>query len=107
MDGLELSGAVAGPRGYALCELGGLGRISFERGHDVHPVQGREMVEVHEVILHGMLGDHDVAHQLRIDRHFDFEGVLDRANGTDRVDGGADPAEPLRKGPGVLGIAPL
>ena len=62
---------------------------------------------MNEVILDGVLGDHDVAHQLRIDRHFDLEGVLDRANGTDGMDGGATPAEALRKGPGVLGITPL
>ena len=40
LDGLELSATVAGPGGEALRELGGFGRIGFERGHDVHPVQG-------------------------------------------------------------------
>ena len=80
LDGLEFGGAVAGPGGEALGELSGLGRIGFERGHDVHPVQRREVVEMNEVILHGVLRDHEVAHQLRIDRHFDLERVLDGAN---------------------------
>ena len=62
---------------------------------------------MNQVILNGVLGDHDVAHQLRVDRHFDFERVFDRANRTDGVDGGANPAEALRKGPSILGIAPL
>ena len=102
LDGLELRGAVAGPIGEALRELRGLGRIGFERGNDVHPVQRREMVEMDQVILHGVLRDHEVAHQLRVDWHFDFERVLDGADGADGVDGGADAAEPLRVGPGVL-----
>jgi hypothetical protein len=62
---------------------------------------------MNEVIPDGVLRDHEVAHQLRIDQHFDFEGVFDRTNGADGVDGGADRAEALRKSPSILGIAPL
>ena len=104
LDGLELSGAVAGPIGEALGELSGLGRVGLERGNDVHPVQRREMVEMDQVILDGVLGDHEVAHELRVDRHLDLERVLDGADRADGMNGGADAAEPLRVGPGVLRI---
>ena len=62
LDGRELGGAVAGPIGEALRELSGLSRVGLERGNDVHPIQRREMVEMNQVILHGVLRDHKRVH---------------------------------------------
>ena len=60
---------------------------------------------MNQVILHGVLCDHEIAHELCVDRHLDVEGVLDGADRADGMDGRADAAESLRVRPGILWLS--
>ena len=107
LDGLHLLLAVIGPGGQALAQFGRLLGVGLDGGGDVHPVQGREMVKMHHVIMHGVGGDDQVADVLGVKGHFHLEGVLhgpDRGEGVDR---GADAADALGEGGGVPGVAAL
>ncbi len=63
------------------------------------------MIEVHDVIVHGVRRDDQVADVLRVRRHLEAQRVLDRAHRGDRVHRRAHPAEPLGEEPRVPGIA--
>jgi len=103
----ELGLAVAGPVRDALCQLGGLLGVGLEGRDHIDPVQGRQMVEMDDMVLHRVLGHDHVADVLGIERHLHLEGVLYRADRRDGVHRGADATEALGIDPGILGRAPL
>ena len=63
------------------------------------------MIEVHDMVVHVLRGDHQVADQLRIGRDRVVERILDRAHRGETVHQGADAADALGKGPGVARVA--
>ncbi len=73
--------------------------------HHVHPVQRVQVVEVHDVVVHVLRADHQVADEVGVGRDLDVERVLDRADRGDGVHQGADAADALREGPGVARVA--
>ena len=56
-------------------------------------------------VVHGVRRDDQVADELRVERNFHLQRVLDRAHRGDGVHRGADAANPLRDGPSVARIA--
>ncbi len=81
-------------------------RVGLQRADHVDPVQGVQMVEVNDVILHVLGAKHQVPHHFGVRRHGDAQRVLDRADRGQGMHGRADAAGPLGKGPGVARIAP-
>ena len=63
------------------------------------------MVEVHDVVMDILLGDHQVADQVGRFRDPDFKGILNRANGSKRMDRGAHSAGALGECPGLARVA--
>ena len=53
-----------------LLPVRGLGRIGLECGDHVHPVQRRQVIEVHDMVVDGVGRDDHVADVLRVERHF-------------------------------------
>ena len=102
----EIAGRTLRPVGNAPGELRGLHRIGLERADHVHPVQGVQMVEMHDVVLHVLGAEHQVADQFGVGRNDDAQRVLDGAHRGQGVHGGADAAGALGKRPGVARIAP-
>src|SRR3954447_1946600 len=107
LDLLELAPAVALPRREGLGELGGLVGIALERRGDVHPVEGRQMIKMDDVIVQAVRGEHQVADVLRVERDLQVEGVLHGAHRGDGVDGGADAADALGEQPRLARVTPL
>ena len=99
--------AVVRPRRQALREAGGRHRVRLQGGGDIHPVERRQMVEVHDVIVHRVRDEDQVADVLGVHRNFEAERVLDRADRSDRVHRGTHPADPLREQPRVTRIPSL
>jgi hypothetical protein len=64
-----------------------------------------QVIEVHHVVVDVLRPVHQVADELGIARDLDAQGVLDRAHRGKAVHEGADPADALREGPGVAGVA--
>ncbi len=101
-DGRLAVALVVGERG---ADLGRARRIALQRRDDIDPIERREMIEMHDVIVHAMRGDDQVADVLRIERNFERERILDRAHRGDGVHGRAHPANALREHPGVARVA--
>ena len=53
-----------------------IGRVGLERRHDVDPVKRREMVEMHDMVMHGVRQHDHVADVLRVDRDFHLQRIL-------------------------------
>ena len=64
-----------------------------------------QMIEVNHVILNGLRRRDDIADEAGIVGNFDAQGVLHRVDRGERVDHGADPADPLCPDPGFARIA--
>ena len=94
------SGRLAGRNGVR--QLGGLGRIGLKGAGHVYKVQGVEMVEVHQMVVHELVGQHHVAYIGRVGRNGLVDGVFKAACGCQSVSIGADAAGALGK---MLGIA--
>jgi hypothetical protein len=98
---------VAGPgEAERVGEGGRLLRGGLEHLRHVHPVERRELVEVHDVVVQGVRADEDVADELRVERDLQAERVLHRADRGDRVHRRADAADALGEDPGVARVAP-
>ena len=95
------------PVGDRFGERRRLRRIRRQGGDDVDPVERMQVIEVHDVVLHGLRGHDQVAQQDRVRRRCGANRVLDRADRGDRVNGRADAADALRKCPRVARIAAL
>ena len=63
------------------------------------------MVEMHDMVMHVLCGDHQVADQLRIRRNLVAECILDRAHRSDTMHQRAHTADALRERPGIPRIA--
>ncbi len=90
-----------------LRQEGGPARIRLESGEDVDPVQRVQVVEVDHVVLYRLRRDDQVAQQPRVGGRLRADGLLHRAHRADRMDGGADAADPLGEGPGIPRVAVL
>ena len=71
LDRLHLALRVVRPGRQALAQRGGLRRIGLERRRHVHPVERRQVVEVHHVVVQRVGGHDHVADVLRVDRDLD------------------------------------
>jgi len=65
------------------------------------------VVEVHDVIVHGVRGQDQVTDVLGVQRDFQLQRVLDGADGRNRVHGRAHPAKPLGEQPGISRVPSL
>ena len=97
---LDRTRPVAGAAG----QRRGPGRVGGRRRHDVDPVQGVQVVEVHDVVVDHLHGGHNVANSAGVGRNRDAQGVLHRSHRREGVDGRADTARPLGEHPGVARI---
>ena len=107
LHGLELRRAVPGPVRQAGGERSGLGRIALEGREHVDPVERRQLVEVHDMVVQRVRGDDQIADVLRVARNLELQRVLDCPHRGDRVHRGTDAAEALGEQPRVTGVAPL
>ncbi len=60
---------------------------------------------MHDLVMHRMRQDDQVADVLRVQRHFHVQGILHRTHRRDRMDRGAHAADALGDGPGVARVA--
>ncbi len=81
--------------------------IRLERRHHVDPVERVQVIEMHDVIVHELRDDHQIADQLCVGGDVVFQGVLDRAHRGDAVHQRAHAADALRERPGIARIAAL
>jgi hypothetical protein len=65
------------------------------------------VIEVHDVIVHGVGGENDVADVLRVERYLQPHGVLHRSYRGNGMDGRAHPAETLGEQPRIPWVAAL
>jgi len=107
LDVSEITWRGIGPRGDALLHCRSSGRVGLQRTDHVHPVQGMQMVEVHHVIVDVLLGDHQVADDVRRLRNLDIQRVLDGANGGDGMNQRTYTTGALGERPGVPRVATL
>jgi hypothetical protein len=105
MHAAHLVLAVEVPGREALAQRRRLVRIGLQRRGDIDPVERREVVEVHDLVMHRVRQDDQVADELGVQRHFHLQGVLDRAHRGDGMHRGAHAADALGDGPGVARVA--
>jgi hypothetical protein len=82
----------------------GLGGIGFQCRKHVHPIEGRQLIEVNNMILHGVGRHHHVTDVLCIQRNFQFESVLDRAHRANGMHHSAYSTDALQNSPGIAWI---
>ena len=72
---------VAGPVGQALCQGAGLGRVGRGNLQDIHEVQCRQVIEVHDVIVQSMVDQDEVTDVLRVQWNFKIQCIFHRTDG--------------------------
>ena len=72
----EIAGRGARVARDRLRERRGRLRIGLERRHHVHPVERVQVIEMHDVIVHELRADHQIADQLRIGGNRDISRRL-------------------------------
>ena len=102
----KLGLAVARPGRQALGEARCLARVGFQGAGDINPVERREVVEVHDMVVNGMRQNDHVPDVLGVDRHFELQRVLDGAYRSERMDCSTYAADALGDRPGITWIAP-
>ena len=90
-----------------LLKIGRFARIRFERAHHVDPVEGRELIEVHEVVVRVERRVDEVADDVGVLRDLDADRVFNGAHGRKRMNARADAADAFNERPCVARIAPL
>ena len=65
------------------------------------------MIEVHDMVVYILRGNHQIADQLGVGRNGISQRILHRPHAGDAVHQGADAANALSEGPGVARIAAL
>ena len=55
-------------------------RIGRQSAHHVDPVQSRELIEVHQMIVAPERCQHNVADDIGVVRHFNTDGIFDGVN---------------------------
>jgi hypothetical protein len=103
----EAGGRIARPVGEGGGEAGRGGRVGLEGALHVDPVEGMQMVEMDDVVLHGPHAGHEVADQLGAAGDGILESILHRPDRGDGMDAGADAADTLGHGPGVARVTAL
>src|SRR5208337_1075989 len=79
LDRLELKAIVVGPGGKAFGKGGCLRGVRLQGRDNVYPVQGREVVELNDVVVE-RVGDHDqVADVLGVGRNLQADSILHRS----------------------------
>ncbi len=81
--------------------------VGLQAGHDVHPVECMQVVEVHRVVVHLQGLGHDLAYEVGVVRNLDVQRVFHCAHASQRVATGADATDTLDESPGIARIAPL
>jgi hypothetical protein len=81
--------------------------IRLQRRHHVHPVQGMQVIEMHDMVVDILAGNHEIADQLGIVGNGIIQGILHGAYRGDAVHQGTDAADTLGEGPGVARVASL
>ena len=104
---LEVARRGITPGGYALLYGRGLVGIGLERGDDIHPVEGVQVIEVHHMIVYILLCDHEVAHQVGRLGDLNAQGVFHGADGGEGMHRCAYSARPLCESPCLPGVAAL
>ena len=107
LNSAEIRRRVVRPRAQAHLQSGSRGRICLESGNHVDPIERMQMVEMHDVVMHILRGNHQIADELRILRDHIAECVFDSPDRGDAVDDRADAAETLCKRPRIPGITSL
>ena len=88
-----------------LLNVGRFAGIGFKRAHHVDPVEGRELIEVDDVVLNVKGGVQEISDDVRILRNLDSDRVLNRTDGGKRMNARADAADALNERPGVARVA--
>ena len=101
----EIAGRGPWIAGNALRQRRRLGRIGFQCGDHVHPIERVQVIEVNDMIVHVLCRDHEIADELRVVRNVDFQRVLDRPHRGETVHERTHAADALGKGPGIARIA--
>ena len=101
----ELLRAVTRPVRDAGRKRSRLHRVGLQRRGDIDPVEGGQLVEVHDVVVHGVRRDDEIADVLRVLRNLELQRVLHGPHRGNGVDGRADTAEPLGEHPRFAGIS--
>ena len=108
LDVAEVAGACqVMVRADLLLDVGRFTRIGGQGAHNVHPVQSRELIEVHDVVMHVQRRVHQVADDVGVLGDLDADGVFDGAHGGQGVNARANAADAFDEGPGVTRIAAL
>ena len=105
LDGFEVARRRVGPGRQFLRQFrGGLGIGGGGRNH-VHPVQPRQMVQMHQVIMVHEAELHEVADDIGVIGDVNAEGVFNGLHGRQGMGARAHAADALGKGPGVTRVA--
>jgi hypothetical protein len=73
-------------------------RISLKTRDYIHPIQRVQVIKMHHVIMHVLLGDHQVTNQIGGFGNFDSQGVFYGTDGGKRMHRSADAAGALGEG---------
>ncbi len=87
-------------------DFSGLVDVGGQTAGDVDEVQGMQMIEMHDVVVHELGGQHQVADDGRVVGQFlvHADGVVDATDGSERVHVGADAAGALGEVLCIAGI---
>ena len=80
--------------------------IGLQRGNDIHPVERMQMIKVHDMIVHVLRSDHQIADEIGVCRNLVGERIFDRAHGGYAVHQRADATDALREAPCLTRITP-
>ena len=105
MHALHFVLAVEMPGRQAFAQRCGLVRVGLQRGSDIDPVERRQMIEVHDEVMHRVRQDDQVADVLGVERNLHLQRVFHRPHRGDGMHRGAHAADALGDGPGVARIA--
>ena len=107
LDLSKVGGGVVGPLGQGAGDTGGLRRIGRQGAYHVHPVQGVQVIEVHDVVLHELHALQKIADHVGCGGDPEVERVLHGPHRGERVDHRAHAADALREGPGISRVTAL
>src|SRR5471030_1581025 len=81
--------------------------IGLLRGQNIHPIQRRKLIKMHNVILNTVSRQDDITDILRVDRHRQIERIFYRAYRGDGVHRGAYTANTLHDNPRIARVFTL
>ena len=101
----ELGLAVARPVGEAFSEACRFARIGLQRAGDINPIERREVIKMHDVVMDGVRQNDQVADVLGIDRYLHLQCVFNGTHRGNRVHRRTDATDTLGDGPGIARIS--